>query len=81
MKLWLLERLDADLGDDAPKHYEECYGFVVRAKDEESARAMVQGGDELARCPNFWRDARFSSCVELHAHGEPGVIMTDFLNS
>jgi hypothetical protein len=53
------------------------FGFVVRAKDEATARrlAAAQPGDEGAEA---WLLPQYSTCVELPIDGPDGVIMADY---
>ena len=91
MKLWLLRSVDALAENDNPWEpwYDKAFGFVVRAETEEQARAMAHddAGDE--NCAMFlggktaethapWRDAKYSTCVELTAEGAAEVVMQDF---
>ncbi len=50
--------------------------MVVRAADEQAARrlACLNHGRETA---DAWLSADMTSCVELAASGEPGVILVD----
>lgn len=52
--------------------------FVVRAKDEEFARALasVNHGDEGA---GPWLDERFVDCVQIKEGGKTEVVCRDFL--
>lgn len=69
MRLWLIER-----GGDG---YDQYFGFVVRAESEVGARriAAARHADEGAA---VWMDAKRSTCAELTAEGEAGVILADF---
>ena len=79
MRLWLLAA-KRDRGG-----YEETRTIVVRAITEESAREFAvtldttleldDVGHLVASPYQFWRDDSASSCVELTAEGEPGVIL------
>jgi hypothetical protein len=53
------------------------FGFVVRAKSEAAARALVaeQAGDEG---PEAWLSPDSATCVELKADGNPEVVMADY---
>jgi hypothetical protein len=86
MKLYLLRPAgyDADREDGEPSvwhpWYDKAFGFVVRAPDELTARetANTEAGDETRRDKNAWLNPRLSTCVELGADGEIGVVMRDF---
>lgn len=75
MKLWLLERKDAD--------YEEDDALLVRAASEKKARAIgrtshVSFGfatDGKGLYPNG------STCVEVTAEGEPGILLRSNLGA
>lgn len=89
MKLWLLEPLEDESHPfmagpwDASRDYFQ--GFLIRAASEAEARkiAAENGGDETKQVPglNPWLDFKSSSCKEVTAEGEPGVVMFDFLNA
>jgi hypothetical protein len=53
------------------------FGFVIRAKSESAARTLAaeQAGDEG---PEAWLSPRSATCAELHADGNPEVIMADY---
>lgn len=73
MKIWLLKRVE---NNRAPVY--DCNdGFVIRATSEGEAReiAAAQRGDEGAA---VWRTAEGSSCEELVADGDSGIILRDF---
>jgi len=72
MKLWLLELIGYS-------SYDYALGFVIRAETEEDAREQAQehAGDEGYKA---WADKERSSCIELEAEGELGVILRDFMN-
>lgn len=74
MKLWLLEKIEPGF---AGKYwsYDCYYAHVVRAETEEQARNMVPCGDEGKQA---WLDLSLTTCAELTADGEPGVIISDF---
>ena len=83
MKLWLLLPVDGlnDLNNPWEPWYDKAFGFVVRAESELEAREMASrsGGDEVERgLPNPWEEPSLSTCVELTADGECGVVMRDF---
>lgn len=83
MKLWLLNRIgDTD--------YDTHAGFVVRAPDEAAARCEVLasvvrpgglGFDRRQKPPYCnepeWGDPELTTCVELVAAGDPGVVLYD----
>lgn len=92
MKLWLL-RPREDLPDTRDERvnpwipwYDKYHGFLIRAESEERAREMAQGrgGDETdyetgkrGSLP-AWLSPEYSTCVELTADGDEGIIMQDF---
>lgn len=70
MRLWLLSRYGRDA--DTVK------AFVVRAEDVASARDIA--GRAVVTCEETtWADPTRSTCVELTANGEPGVVLRDFI--
>jgi len=92
MRLWLLENnkaLSNNPCDPAcklnPWHpwYDKAFSMVIRAETEEQARgiAHIQAGDEnneLDSVPAPWKDPAYSTCVELTAEGEAGLIMREY---
>lgn len=90
MKLWLLRPVENDPLWDP--WYDKAFGFVVRAETEAEARALAHedAGDEnrgefmhekLGPKGRAWLDAEHSTCVELPADGEPGVVIRDFASA
>lgn len=90
MKLWLLRPVKGLPDNDNPwkPWYDKTFGFVVRAETEEAARNLAdmeageenQGeflGNKIADTKNPWIDAKYSTCIELTADGEPKVIIED----
>jgi len=83
MKLWLLQPIHdlPESTDPWEPWYDKTFGFVVRAETEEQARQFAhdEGANEnrsiITTKP--WKDARYSTCVELSEAGEPGVIIED----
>ncbi len=88
MKLWLLRPvIESGLWDP---WYDKAFGFVVRAKTEKQARKMAekQSGDEsrhhytadkaVVPMKQAWIDPSYSTCVELTADGDSGVVICDF---
>ena len=86
MKLWLIGKRGglAREGDPWRPWYDKAYGFVVRAETEADARRLANenGGDERREIPGVypWLDSEFSTCVELTADGERGVVLCNFAN-
>lgn len=91
MKLWILRPVKGLDKKDNPWEpwYDKTFGFAVRAETEEEARkfAHEQAGDEnrgeflgrkIADTNSPWLDAKYSTCTELLAEGEAGVVMQDF---
>ena len=91
MKLWLLKPVEnLPQGDDPwEPWYDKAFGFVARAETEEEARkfAHEQAGDEnrdvflggnIANTNSPWLDSKYSTCAELTAEGEAGVVLQDF---
>jgi hypothetical protein len=71
--------------------YDKVFAAVVRADSEDQARELVQaqaghegldiygalGMEEEEAAPMVWLDNRFTSCIELQAHGAPGIVIID----
>lgn len=80
MKLWILRPIDGDKLWEP--WYDKAFGFVVRAKTEEEARKLAQscGGDEIGWNDDFpaWTSSKHSTCEELNASGDAGVIIRDY---
>lgn len=76
MKLWILRPVDDEASPWTP-WYDRAFGFIVRAETEAVARqiASFKAGNEK---PAAWLDESLSSCEELTADGEPGLILRDF---
>lgn len=79
MKLWLLTPRTDLANQDNPwrSQYDKTFGHVVRAESEQDARrfAAIAAGDEG---PAPWTTDRFSTCTELTADGEAGIVLVDF---
>lgn len=84
MKLWILKPVNDNVtvnlnGHDVKLWTWDCsYGFVIRAQTEQIARSQAadEAGDEGSEA---WLSPKFTSCEELSAEGEPGVVLKDFL--
>ena len=92
MKLWILRPIRGLLIDPWEPWYDKAFGFVVQADTEMAARQFAQeeGGTERIKWGKqytecitapAWTDPELSTCVELTAVGEPGVVMRDFAAS
>ncbi len=94
MKLWILRPADNLTNNDNPWEpwYDKSFGFVVRADTEAEARdfAHAEAGDEnrdefmgqkKANTREPWKDAKYSTCVELLPEGRPGVVMRDYASA
>ena len=90
MKLWILRPVENLPDGDNPwdPWYDKTFGFVVRAETEDQAREFAhnEGADEnrgrflgrvIANTKEPWKDARYTTCIELTTHGEPGVVIED----
>lgn len=79
MKIYLL-RPNPDNDAAWKPWYDKAFGFVVRAESEEQARlfASEKGGEENEfGKPSPWLDPRQSTCEEVTADGEAGLIIHD----
>ncbi len=72
--------------------YDKCFGFIVRAESEAEARAIANSnaweensgeflGVEIAKTRTPWLDENYSTCIELTADGEAGIIMQDIASA
>ena len=81
MKLYLLKPVEDILIVDNPwgAWFDRCFGFVVRAENEQEARkiATKNSGDEKFENKNCWLDPFLSNCTELTSEGEKGLIIRD----
>lgn len=75
VKLWLLRPISVE-GEPWKPWYDKCFGMVVRAESEHAAReiATANGAEESDR--NGW-GPEWSTCVELTADGDRGVVIAD----
>ena len=85
MKLWLLRPAKGNKLWEP--WYDKAFGFVIRAETEEDAREIAQSdnGEEINFWVNnkyyelpAWTSAEHSTCEELLADGEEGIIIKDF---
>lgn len=89
LNIWLLQpRNNLKKGDNPwDPWYDKCFGFVIRAKDEKSAREYA---DANAGGENFggflgkqlimihpWRDSNYSTYTQLAGEGEEGILIKD----
>jgi hypothetical protein len=84
MKLWLLKPRDNLPENDNPWEPwdKKALGFVVRAETEAQARrlAHLHAGAENHSAITPWLEPDYSSCTELAAAGEPGIVMCDVVS-
>lgn len=80
VKLWLLQPVYGQPSENNPwVGWEEMtIGLVVRAATEQDAREFANSESCGEHASNPWLDSSLSTCVELMAAGDPGVILTDF---
>ena len=83
MKLWhltpnpaLAEKYDRAQNPWEP-WYDKNFGFVIRAKNEASAR-QIAADNASDEGKDAWLKAEFSDCRILTAVGESGVVETNF---
>lgn len=94
MKLWLLRPVDKFKKNDNPWNpwYDKAFGFVVRAETEEQARELANDsagdenrgeflGNKTSNTKQPWKEAKYSTCVELLNDGEASVIIKDFASA
>jgi hypothetical protein len=80
MRLWLVKRIESDDGAMGAD-YDEFVGFVVRAPDEERARALAEDASNpwsSDRKEPYWRDPAITSCEEVPVDGDEAVILDSF---
>jgi hypothetical protein len=73
MKLWLLRPVN----ETVEPWFDRMFGFVIRAKDELTARRLAssRAGDEG---PEAWLLPASSTCAELGVDGPEEIIMEDY---
>lgn len=76
MKLWILKPRDENGGPWMP-WYDKVFGFVVRSKTEEGARALASK-DHRDEGKDAWLDSKLSTCAELAPEGKAEIIMRGF---
>ena len=70
MQAWIIRRIGrAD--------YDQHDGHVVLAPSEVSAREIV-AADLGIEQPNVWRSRALSTCAEVDAIAEPGIVLSSF---
>lgn len=79
MKLWLLRPIKGLSDDPWKPWYDKHHGFVIRAKNEESARVMANANsrDENFGRGEVWTNPKYSTCIELTKTGKSEIIMID----
>lgn len=77
MRLWLLKPLEP-----WDSWYDKVFGFVVRAESADAARAFAEDkAGEESRDVKVWLSPELTSCEELTADGDVGVILRDFASA
>ncbi len=79
MKLWLLRPRRGDfnpVNDHWEPWFEKAFGLVVRAETEQDARRFAR--EMRGETGKIWQDDRYTTCDELKAEGEPGVLLVDW---
>lgn len=82
-KLFILKPDVKEGFKDPFPNYDVTLGFIIRATSEEEARRFAsqnQGDEGWGEWQSPWLDENLTSCEELLAEGESGVIMRDFNN-
>ena len=86
---WLLRPKDNLKKDDNPwdPWFDKCFGFVVRTKDEKSAREYADANAGAENKGGFvgnraitihpWLDGNYSTCTQLTVEGKEGIIIED----
>lgn len=82
MKLWILRPVDVEAHTQDPWNpwYDKSFGFIVRARDEASARQIAASdcGDEGK---DAWLNDLLSTCEVLEVKGAAGILMKDFASA
>jgi hypothetical protein len=86
--IWILEKRD-DLpdGDDPwEPWYDRCFGLVIEASDESSARAIahescVTDYQTILRDRQVFLDPMYTKCLKLEPTGHERTILADFRSS
>jgi hypothetical protein len=77
MRLWILRPIDEGVEPWYPWMEHRMFGFVVRAKDESTARVLA-ATHALGEGPRAWLAAQSSTCVKLTADGPAEVVMDNY---
>jgi len=77
MKLYLLKERDGNTIPTRIGSYDTYDGFVVRAKDETSARRLAMD-KEYATHSRDWLNTDIVSCTEITKTGNADVILASF---
>ena len=56
--------------------YDKCFGMVIRAENEQSARKWASEDSETEG-PEGWLDPECSDCIELPISGDAETILKD----
>jgi hypothetical protein len=83
MELYLLRPISGQEEEGAwDPWYDKCFGFVIRAESEETARKLADtnAGDENLKDTHPWLDSKQSTCTPLHADSDnkEEIIIRDF---
>ena len=88
MELYILKPIENLPDGDNPWNpwFDKCYGMVIRAKNEKSARnhADKKAGDEnrgeflnkkISNTKHPWLDKKYTTCEILSSDGKNGIII------
>jgi hypothetical protein len=78
MKLYILRPINGRA--EWKPWYDKCFGFVVRAKSEEEARAIA-ASEAKSEGAGAWLNDEASTCEVLTAKGEAGMVIEDFASA
>jgi hypothetical protein len=83
--LWILEPRDDLTDEDNPwkPWFDRCFGLVVEAEDEQSARSLahencVATDRTILKDRCVFLDPKYTTCVNLTPSGHKRVVMTNF---
>ena len=81
MKIWILTPIENLNAEDDPWEpwYDKCFGMVIVAEDETTAREIAQseGLDEKVGRQTPWMEPKYTTCDELTIDKYQGLVMQD----
>ena len=77
MKVYLLQERDGNKISTDIGTYDTYDGFVIRAKDEASARKLAMG-EEFGTHAKDWMSVVIVSCTEITSEGKEEILLGSF---